>query len=249
MSILCYHAVDPHWKSPLSVTPEEFERHCAWLARERTVVPLDVALVRMSRQGRLPRGMVALTFDDGFVQLQDHVFPLLAKYSLPATVFVVAATLTPEGHPVDWVDTPPDWQLETLSLTQVEAAQEFGVDVQSHSWSHTTLTDLDEPDCVEDLRRSRELIEDLLHRHVEHLAYPRGRQNAGVRRAAERAGYSHSFSLPEEAEAITEHSIPRVGIFPGNGLLTLRGKTRPEYLRLRHSPAFPLVRRLARRPA
>ena len=45
MSILCYHAVDPHWKSPLSVTPEEFERHCAWLARELESGSVDTKAV------------------------------------------------------------------------------------------------------------------------------------------------------------------------------------------------------------
>src|SRR6478609_6517476 len=100
MSILCYHAVDPTWRSPLAVTPEVFERHCAWLARARTVVPLDVALKRLDRRGRPARGIVALTFDDGFAQLHTHVFPTLARFRLPATVFVVAATLTDQGHPV-----------------------------------------------------------------------------------------------------------------------------------------------------
>ncbi len=32
MSVLCYHAVDPGWSSPLAVTPEDFEVQLAWLA-------------------------------------------------------------------------------------------------------------------------------------------------------------------------------------------------------------------------
>ncbi len=247
MSILCYHAVDPSWRSPLAVSPAEFDRHCAWLARARTVVPLEVAVERMDRRGRMPRGMVALTFDDGFAQLHDHVFPTLARHGLPATVFVVAATLTPEGQPVDWVDTPPAWPLRTLSLDALEAARGQGVAVGSHSWAHRTLTGLDEETLCEDLNDSRELLEDLLHEKVPHLAYPRGRHDRDVRRAAARAGYAYAFSLPETREAVGRHAIPRVGVYPGNGVLTLRGKTRPEYLALRRSQAFPAVRRVARR--
>jgi peptidoglycan/xylan/chitin deacetylase (PgdA/CDA1 family) len=246
MSILCYHAVDPEWRSPLAVTPEEFGRQMAWLAASRTVVPLSEALRLMDRRGRLPRGLVALTFDDGFVQLHDFVFPVLAEHDVPATVFLVAATLTEEGQTVDWVDTPPDWQLDTLDLDQVREARRAGVEFGSHSWSHRTLTELEPDECREDLARSRALLSDLLHAEVPYLAYPRGRHDAGVRRAAADAGFSTSFGLPEQREPVTAQSIPRVGVFPGNDVLGLRVKSDRHYLRVRHSSAFPALRGAAR---
>src|ERR687893_300844 len=104
MSILCYHSVQPRWPSPLAVEPADFARHCAWLAHRRRVLPLRDALVRLDRSGRLRRGMAALTFDDGFAALHEHAMPVLARHRMPATVFLVAQTLTPAGQPVDWVD-------------------------------------------------------------------------------------------------------------------------------------------------
>jgi peptidoglycan/xylan/chitin deacetylase (PgdA/CDA1 family) len=247
MSVLCYHAVDPCWSSPLAVTPEDFEVQLAWLARTRDVVPLAVALDHMDQRGRLPRGMVALTFDDGFAQLEEHVFPALARHRLPATVFLVAATLTPEGQPVDWVDTPPEWPLETLTVDQVLAAAEQGVDLQSHTWSHPRLTDLDADACRAEMSRSRELLSDLLHRSVDHVAYPRGLHDEQARRAAQDAGYTHGFALPESREEPGPYAVPRVGVWPGNGRPALRVKTMPEYLPVRHSPVFPALRSVARR--
>ena len=246
MSILCYHAVDPCWQSPLAVTPELFETHCAWLARHRTVVPLRVALERMDSRGRLPRGMVALTFDDGFAQLDDLVFPALARHRLPATVFLVAATLTAEGHAVDWVDTPPDWELETLTQEQVLAAQAAGVEFESHSWAHLTLPELDEAECRTDLQQSRVVLEDLLGKRVDILAYPRGRHDATVRRATESAGFSHGLALPEGRETPGPYAVPRAGVFPGNGESALRLKTQRHYHRLRQNQVFPAVRALGR---
>ena len=247
MTILCYHAVDPCWESPLAVTPELFAEQCAWLARHRTVVPLDVALERMSPSGRLPRGMVSLTFDDGFLQLVDHVFPVLERHRLPATVFLVAATLTSEGHPVDWVDTAPSWQLETLDSDHVREAQDRGFDFASHTWSHRTLPELDPDDCLEDLRDSRVFLEDLLGHPVPYLAYPRGRHDEMVRRMTQRAGYSHGLALPEGPETPGPYAVPRAGIFPGNGPRVLRGKTNRHYHALRQSQVFPAVRAALRR--
>jgi peptidoglycan/xylan/chitin deacetylase (PgdA/CDA1 family) len=191
--------------------------------------------------------MVALTFDDGFAQLEDHVFPALARHRLPATVFLVAQTLTPQGQPVDWVDTPPDWALETLTVDQVLAAAEQGVDFQSHTWSHPRLTELDGDECRAEMTRSRELLGDLLHRSVDYVAYPRGLHDEPTRRAAADAGYTRSFALPEAREEPGPHAVPRVGVWPGNGTLSLRAKTMPEYLPVRHSAVFPALRRLARR--
>ena len=236
MTILCYHSVDPAWESPLASRPAEFEAHCRWLARHRTVVPLAHAVTRLDSSGRLPRGMVVLTFDDGFSGVLDHALPVLRRYNLPATVFLVAQTLTDEGLSAHWVRTPPPWPITTLTRDQVLEMRDEGIDFQSHSWAHLDLVDLGYDACVEDLRRSKELLEDLLGGPVPHLAYPRGLHDSDVRRAVERAGYTHGYALPEEREPVGPYSVPRVGINRGNGTRTLSAKSTRAYLPLRHGP-------------
>lgn len=248
MSILCYHAVQPHWTSPLAIEPAAFARQAAWLGRWKHTVALSVAVRRLDRNGQLPRGVVALTFDDGFVSVYDHALPVLLRHRLPATVFLVAETLTPTGRAVDWVDTPPPYPLETLSREQVLEMQDAGVEFASHSYSHHDLTALGHGECVRDLRQSREFLEDLLGRPVPFLAYPRGLNNEGVRRAATQAGYTHSFTLPQSREPFDrEQGVPRVGIWPGNGVGALALKTDPAYLTVRTSGLWPAARRLAPR--
>jgi peptidoglycan/xylan/chitin deacetylase (PgdA/CDA1 family) len=249
MTILCYHAVQPGWPSPMNMDPDAFDEQCAWLARRKSVVPLQSAVAHLDRSGRLPRGMAALTFDDGFASMYEHGLPILAAHRMPATVFLVAQTLTPSGQRVDWVDDPPAEELATLTIEQVREMQEAGVSFESHSWSHTDLSRLSFEDCVRDLRESRELLESLLGHPVRLLAYPRGRHNAAVRAAAERAGYTHAFTLPEDHERPGPYSVPRVGLYQGNGLRQLRVKSARPYLKLRTGPAYELVRRARRTPA
>lgn len=244
MTILCYHSVDPRWRSPLSLPPAEFAAQCEQLHRGRRVVDLSERLEKGRGSGL--RGRIALTFDDGFAELAEHVFPLLARHRLPAVVFLVAQTLTPQGQAVDWVDTAPEWPLQTLTLAQVLEARDAGIRFASHSWRHADLTTLSEEECTSDLRESRELLEELLQEPVPWLAYPRGRHAAHVRRAAERAGYSHAFSLPEAKEHVGAYAVPRVGVFPGNARWGLTVKTAPGYLGVRHSPVFPALRGAAR---
>lgn len=242
VSILCYHAVDPSWPSAMSVPPDQFARHCAWLARNRRVVPLEEAVALLDSGGRLPRGMTALTFDDGFRSLAEHAAPILERSSLPWTVFVVAETLTPNGHPVDWVRHPPPHPLETLGVEEVLALRDRGVGIGSHSLAHRDLTTLSEEECETDLRRSRELLEAILGAPVRYLAYPGGRNDERVQRTAARAGYERAFTLPDAPEPVGPYSLPRVGVYPGNRVGGLRIKTARWYLSARTSRAYRRLR-------
>lgn len=238
MTVLCYHSVDPGWESPLAVEPDRFALHARWLSRQRTVLPLADAVHRMDAAGRLPRRLAALTFDDGFSGVTTYAAPVLARFGLPATVFLVAETLTRAGRPVDWVDTPGHQPPTTLQRDQVLDLQAAGITFESHSWAHRDLTALGFDACVRDLRDSRQLLSDLLGRPVTMLAYPRGRHDADVRAAAQRAGYQYAFALPERAEPPGPFALPRVGVHRGNGVATLAIKCAPGYLSARHAPAL-----------
>jgi peptidoglycan/xylan/chitin deacetylase (PgdA/CDA1 family) len=246
MTVLCYHAVNPGWDSPISMHPEAFAEHAAWLDAHRTVLPLGQAVRHLDVRGRLPRGTVALTFDDGFASVHDHAWPHLARLGLPATVFLVARTLTNAGQEVDWIDTPPPYETQTLTVDQVLQMQEDGVAFESHSSTHADLTRLSHAECLADLRDSRELLETVLGRPVRLLAYPRGRHAPHVRDAARKAGYTHAFALPEGPEPSGPYSLPRVGLYRGNGVRELRMKVTPGYLAVRTGRAFGVARRARR---
>ncbi len=234
MTVLCYHAIDPRWAAPISVHPETFAAHCGWLTRRRRVLPLDEVVGAARGGGGSARGAVAITFDDGFASVYDHAFPILARERIPATVFPVAGTLTTGGQPVDWVDRPPaTGPPATLDRSQIREMHEAGIGFGSHGFAHEDLTRLGDLECERDLRESRLLLEEIVGAPIRFLAYPRGRHDERVRRAAERAGYTHAFALPERHEPVTRYSIPRVGVYGGNGLMTLRIKADPLYLPLR----------------
>jgi peptidoglycan/xylan/chitin deacetylase (PgdA/CDA1 family) len=247
VSILCYHTIERGWTASLSMEPADFDAHCAWLARHRRAVTLDEATAALDRRMRLPAGMVSLTFDDGFSGLFDHALPILLRHRIPATVFLVAETLTDGERPVDWVDAPAPFPLRTLTLDEVRAMASEGIDFGSHSAVHADLTSLGPAECEDDLRRSRDLLEDLLGRRIGSLAYPRGRHDAAVREAAQRAGYRSAYSLPQGPEPVGPFAVPRVGVFGGNTLAHLRIKTSPWYPGVRRSRALAELRRIRSR--
>lgn len=231
----------------MAMAPPEFEAHMRWLARSGSVVDLPEVLSSFDDSG--PRaGAMALTFDDGFTGVYDHALPALLRFELPATVFLVAETLTPAGRAVDWV-RGSGYEPRTLDVKQVLEMRDSGIRFGSHSFSHRILTTLSEEECLDDLRRSRELLEDVLQQPVPYLAYPGGKHDRRVRRAAEAAGFTHALSLPERKEASGRFAIPRVGLYRGNGSLVLRIKTRRWYMPLRTNGPFAALRATLSRQA
>lgn len=247
MSILCYHSIDPFWDSLLSVPPDKFAMQSAWLARHRTVVNLAEAAERAGPSGALPRGMAALTFDDGYEALFDHAFSIVKRHGFRPTIFVVADVLSSGDRIAHWIEQTSEKPIRTLSVEQILEMRDAGLEFGSHTYSHNDLTSLSEAECRQDLKRSKEILEDLLKSHVRHLAYPRGLHNARVRRCAEWAGFSYAFGTTKGRESMTRYSIPRAGIYPRNGALAIRFKTSPKYLEVRRSKLFStLLRRFGR---
>ncbi len=98
--ILCAHRVvseeDPFFPG---IRHERFEAEVAYLARHHRVLSLD-EIIEATLNGRpLPRGTVAITFDDGFADNFHLVYPILRRHRLPATIFLVAESLERERLP------------------------------------------------------------------------------------------------------------------------------------------------------
>lgn len=98
--ILMYHRVaEPEGADPwgLSVSPEQFAQQLEVLQREYQPLSL-AALAEAKRQRCIPKGAVAITFDDGYADNLYGAKPLLARYGIPATVFVITGHLGCEGR-------------------------------------------------------------------------------------------------------------------------------------------------------
>ena len=248
MSVLCYHSVACGWNDPVSVEAVDFEDQCRILRLRRQVVPLAAVRDRLASGHGLPRGTTVLTFDDGFADYAQHAVPTMARFGLPAVMYVVAGAVTGEGVPVNWITgLDPAQAPPLLTADEVRELHDRGWEIGSHSMAHRDLPTLTERECLIDLRESRELLADLIGAPVTTLAYPFGRHAAHVRRAAERAGYELAFALPEAPEVGGRFAVPRTGIYRGNSPLTFRVKISPLYPAVRTSATYDRLRTAAGR--
>jgi peptidoglycan/xylan/chitin deacetylase (PgdA/CDA1 family) len=90
--ILCYHGVAAYgqerWDGSLFISADLFEKRLQTLVDGGfRVLSLQEGLSRLAAN-TLPEKSVVLTFDDGFYSFYQVAWPLLKRYSLPATVYL-----------------------------------------------------------------------------------------------------------------------------------------------------------------
>ena len=203
--ILMYHAVAAVAADPnlLCVPPERFARQMSWLA-DRGLRGVSVGtLIAAMRAGR-PRGLVGITFDDGYASVLDAALPVLRRHGFGATVFVITDRL---GGCSDW-DDGTDWPL--LSAAGISELASAGIEIGSHGASHVRLAGLAPGQLARQVSQSRADLAALLGGEVAGFAYPYGVMDAAARRAVHDAGYSYACAVQAPLHALGYLALPRI---------------------------------------
>lgn len=171
------------------ISPERFERQLQWLSRWRRVAPLEETLRSSAR-----KNLIALTFDDGYRDNLTVALPLLEKYQLPMTIFITAGFVGREGY---------------LSPAEVREISEHPlVTIGAHGLWHRHFNRLTESEARFELTESRRLLEEMIGKSVELLAWPYGECNSELERLSEECGYRASWSVWKGTN--NTHSLWRV---------------------------------------
>ncbi len=90
------------------------------------VLPLSTIINNLRNGEQLPERVVALTFDDAYINFYENAWPLLKQHGYPATLFVATTHISEEAT-------------EFLSWSQLEELSKTGIEIGSHSHSHNFL--------------------------------------------------------------------------------------------------------------
>ena len=193
--ILLYHRVDDRGR-PFTTRPEVFADHLSLLAdrgyRSLTAEQLDHCIAGdPAAFGPKP---FAITFDDGFAELETTVAPLLRDAGFTATAFLITSRCGPGGEGAG----------EHLSWEAARSLQSSGtLEFFSHSHTHRRWGSAVEPQTiVDDLDASLSLLADELGRprsELDHLAWPFGDTTDGWERAAVGLGLTTQYVVQRGA--------------------------------------------------
>lgn len=167
--ILMYHGIrddagpgHPYYDTHTS--PDVFAAHMDHLRREGyTTVDLERAVEIVSK-GSYSSKVVAITFDDGYLDFYSSAFPVLLQCGFTATVFVVPGFLQPGGD--------AERRRLYMGWRELREIRRFDMRIGSHSMTHTRMHQLSTEQIDIELHRSRQAIEDKLGCEVPSFSYP-----------------------------------------------------------------------------
>ncbi|GIP28221.1 hypothetical protein J23TS9_33510 [Paenibacillus sp. J23TS9] len=123
--VLMYHDVRPHPTNIKSLDTVVFKQQLdAMKANGFHWITMDQYADFITKRRPVPDNAVLMTFDDGYETFYQHVYPILEQYHVPATNFLIVATVGSKKLP----GIPKlDWQ-------QVQAMHRMGIDFYSHTY-------------------------------------------------------------------------------------------------------------------
>jgi len=159
---LMYHGVaEATWgAAELFVRPTDMEAQLQYLT-ENGYTPIFFEDLARIDQIEKP---VLLTFDDGYVDNYTELFPLLQKYQVKATIFVIAGTV--------------DYNKNNLTSAQIKEMSDSGlVSIQSHTQTHPYLSRLTREQQAWEMTCSKLTLTRITGKEPYVLAYPVGDAN------------------------------------------------------------------------
>jgi peptidoglycan/xylan/chitin deacetylase (PgdA/CDA1 family) len=138
-----------------------------------TLTVADFLAVRNGSAG-VPERAVIISFDDGYENTYMRALPILRRYGLTATFFIVTGLVGTKDY-LNWDQ-----------LSEMKAA---GMNIESHTHTHPVLTELPREKIREELRMSKEILEGKLGSKITVLCVPGGFTNAVVSKMAQDLGY------------------------------------------------------------
>lgn len=196
--VLMYHSVQEQpgdTPTELVVTPQRFAEQLDYLIGKGYQFCTVSELIAVSEAAHK---RVALTFDDGFRDNYQVMFPILKAKGAKATIY-----LAPEME-----------QIEKLSADEIREMDASGlVEFGAHTMTHINVSQTSLEQAGTEILASKRWVEALLQKPCDAFAYPYGRFNDANVEQVKRAGFTSAVTVKKGIEPLIDfHRIKRVSV-------------------------------------
>lgn len=178
--VLYYHSVRESADNEVTIKPEKLKEQLNYIKNEGyetlTIKQLNDYILNNSP---IPEKSILITFDDGYMDNYYSAFPILKEFNMTATIFCIASELDGSYY---------------LSKEAIKEMSDYGIDIESHTVTHPHLDKLEYNKQLEELAKSKKILENITGKAIISIAYPFGDFNNNSINAAKEAGYVLGFT-------------------------------------------------------
>lgn len=212
---------------------EMFEKHLKLIKRLgfETLTFRDIAQNGFIHRLTPGKKFLMITADDGYRDNLTRMLPLLEKYDMKATVYVVSNETHNRWdteHP-----TNPDTKVPLLTADEIRTLDKSGrVEIGGHTLSHAKLDEIPEAEQRREIVENKRALEGILCHPILSFAYPFGNLNDSAKRQAIAAGYQFAVATDSGPKAMHQDAfqIRRINVFPRTTVFGLWRKIRGNYV-------------------
>lgn len=207
--ILMYHYIE-HVKDPrdtirqkLNIYPETLDAQLKTMtsAGYTFLYASEVADI-LDGKKPMPSKPIVLTFDDGYRDFYTDAFPILLKYKVKSTAYIISGFLNQPNYMTS----------EQLGLVAGSGYVEIG----AHTMHHIDLQHASALKASEEIIGSKKELEALLHIPIVSFAYPGGRFNPTTVTIVSQAGFTNAVSTLLGTTASTSNRFLLYRLRPGS---------------------------------
>lgn len=172
--VLVFHRVDDSLADKkLTCSSYMFKEICQFAKQYFNVISLPDLINKLNNNQDVSNNLV-ITFDDGYLDNYEVAAPILKQLNLPATFFI--ATDFIESNRVTWWDKEDDIVSKWMSWDQVRELKKMGFDIAAHTKNHIDLGVIIGEEAVEEIKGSKDRLEQELSETINLFCYPYGRK-------------------------------------------------------------------------
>ena len=199
--ILTYHKISPVDDKTIYpgtfVPPDLFEKHVRHLARKGfQTTRLDSIF-----SDSMPAKPAVITFDDGFQDFADTALPIMQKFKMNGTVFLVSDFI---GKTNAWDELIGDVSRPLMSAETIIKLHQQGVEFGSHTKTHIRLTSHDAVSQDIEIQDSKRDLEAMLGFPIDTFCYPYGSYDEHSLKSVAIAGYKFATTCDKGLNDGTE---------------------------------------------
>ncbi|SCS65033.1 polysaccharide intercellular adhesin (PIA) biosynthesis deacetylase IcaB [Staphylococcus caeli] len=193
-----------------SVSEKKFEQQIKWLKAHDAHFLTEKELLHYKAQGKFPPRSVWINFDDMDTSIYQNAFPILKKYNVPATGFVITSKVGAKNY----------HNLNLISFKHLKIMKESGLwEFRSHTSNlhrlennKSAMAKSSPKKLTQDIKQSNQYLRNHFDENNQSIAYPYGQIASQNIPPIKKSGIKYGYIL--EDAAVTPNAdnylIPRI---------------------------------------